>query len=173
MTQSSYNRARKALIDRGWLRLERGMLYVDFNAICRPADCSADMSSKQEACADRKKATCHDSRYNKKIKNKNKKIINDFESSKETGRQAVSDPISEYEVVQHSVEDHKEDFAWIDDALRYEEYVLESVAAAKEQEREELLCDEPFDLDSILDGMIIVEKVESCHQEYGRDKTAG
>lgn len=59
------------------------------------------------------------------------------------------------------------------DALRYEEYVLESVAAAKEQEREELLCDEPFDLDSILDGTIIVEKVESCHQGYGRDKTAG
>ena len=71
MTQSSYNRARKALIDRGWLRLERGMLYVDFNAICRPADYSADMPSEQEACNDSMKTTCHDSGYNKKRKNKN------------------------------------------------------------------------------------------------------
>ena len=65
MDQSNYSRARTALIDRGWLKLEDGNLYVDFSAIYGPTDDSKDMSSEKETCGDSIDATCVDSMYNK------------------------------------------------------------------------------------------------------------
>ena len=69
MDQSNYNRARKALIEKGWLKLENGHIYVDFDAIRRLPDNSTsthvgDMSSGNRGCDDHMPETCADNMHN-------------------------------------------------------------------------------------------------------------
>lgn len=118
MDQSNYSRARKALIDRGWLRLENGKLYVNFIAFYKPADHSADMSSEQGTCDDNMIETCDNSMHNKeKTNNKINKYLSRNNNYNE----------------EYCEDDHQ---------------------------------DEPFGLNSILEGMFVVEKVESSHIDY-------
>lgn len=153
MDQSNYSRARKALIDRGWLRLENGKLYVNFNEFYKPADYAEDMSSEQGACDDNMIETCDNSMHNIERKNENNKIIPISENCQETE-------------IQYTEEDHKVDYSWIDDQFRYEEYMLECVAASKAKEREEKQQNDNFDLDSILASMCEVEIVDSSYYKY-------
>lgn len=77
MDQSNYNRARKALIEKGWLKLEDGHIYVDFDAIRMLPDNSTsthvgDMSSGNRGCDDHMPETCADNMHNiEKQKNYN------------------------------------------------------------------------------------------------------
>lgn len=78
MDQSNYNRARKALIEKGWLKLEDGHIYVDFDAIRRLPDNSTsthvgDMSSGNRGCGDHMPETCADNMHN--IENIKKQIM--------------------------------------------------------------------------------------------------
>ena len=157
MNQSNYIRARKALIDRGWLKLENRKLYVDFNAICKSPDNSADMSSEQGTCADNMLETCTESMHNKETKNN--KIINNF--NLEGYQNTVNDPLLESE----TTGDHKEDFAWIDEALRGEEYMRLRAVEMEMEERKKEQQDDTFDLDSIFEGMFEVEVVDSSYNE--------
>jgi len=80
MDQPNYVRARKALIQKGWLKMEAGKLYVNFEAILNTADEKAlsphvsEMLSEQDECDDRMSDACSDDMHNKE-----KQINNNIE----------------------------------------------------------------------------------------------
>ena len=155
MDQSSYNRARKALIERGWLRLEKGKLYVDFDAISGSKYSDKGMSSETETCGDSSDMTYADNRYNKEKQNKdNDKTYDDY--FKETGERKVPDRIPENGMngISRS-EEIKRELAWIDLAIKYDEEMSIRAVEHKEDtmEQAEEQPGDLFDLDSILAGM--------------------
>lgn len=85
MDQPSYSRARKALVDKGWLKMEKGSLCVDIKAIQSKSEKTAsshpeDMSSDSATCDNNIAKTCDNSIYNKEKQKINniKRINNDF-----------------------------------------------------------------------------------------------
>lgn len=162
MDQSSYCRAHKALIDRGWLRLEKGKLLVDFRAICGLSEYAGDMSSEKETCDDNMESTCDDSMHNKKTKNKNNIKTYEQGDLQESGERRGFDHVLAHEINEGSrSEEHKEDFGWIELEIKYDEAVRNSDVEYREKERR----NDPVDLDSIFEGLFEEEKADSSDRE--------
>lgn len=81
MNQSNYVRARQALIEKGWLEIKDGNIYINFDVIKKTASEEAsthadEMSSEYSRCDDSINRTCDDDMHNRKvINNHNTKII--------------------------------------------------------------------------------------------------
>ena len=78
MDQPNYSRARKALVEKGWLKLEGGCLHVDFETILKTnkKDVSPHVpriSSEQNLCDNRMPEPCTDDMHNKEKQINNKK----------------------------------------------------------------------------------------------------
>ena len=170
MDQSNYNRARKALIDRGWLRLENGGRYVDFHAICSSADYAGAMSSEKGTCDESMEKACVDNMYNKELKNKNNIIKSYSESFPETGKQRKSDhvPIPE-RIMGDREEEHKKEFEWIDLEIQYEEEVRRNAAKRKEKRQEKARRDDPVAFGGLFGGLFEPDESGSYFEEesYG------
>ena len=127
MVQQTYNKARKALIDRGWLKLEEGKLFVLVSAIYAEGTTSNCVKAQSEIVSRDNMKLCQDTTSNcADTISKSQGTISELKAQSEIVSAAQSENVYNIKEINNNNKkeiDNEKDFSYLNDEVGCDGYI--------------------------------------------------